>query len=146
MDYEVRGEDQERIEMNETADALKEDDQSDMCNAEHICQLPLYKLSLYYSLTLYSTVTHTSDIPAAEFPNYVRLMHEDRDRTLDLEYKVCSLTELKALVTGQCAGWLQSLERLSQPASWVARLYYNADHNRFKKIFPCERTPLFIAS
>ena len=43
MDYEVRGEDQERIEMNETADALKEDDQSDMCNAEHIRQLPLYK-------------------------------------------------------------------------------------------------------
>ena len=83
-------------------------------------------------------MTPTSDIPTAEFPDYVRLIHEDGDRTLDLEYKVCSLTELEAVVTGSCACWLQSLDRLSQPASWVARLYYNADHNRFKNILPCK--------
>ena len=29
-----------------------------------------------------------SDIPVAEFPDYVRLMHQDRDHRLELEYKV----------------------------------------------------------
>ena len=29
-----------------------------------------------------------SDIPVAKFPDYVRLMHQDRDHRPELEYKV----------------------------------------------------------
>ena len=34
------------------------------------------------------TVSSRSDIPEAEFPDYVRLMHQDRDQKLELEFKV----------------------------------------------------------
>ena len=49
-------------------------------------------------LVLYSAVTARSDIPATEFPDYVRLMHQESDHRLDQEYKVS--TNLKTLVIG----------------------------------------------
>ena len=35
-----------------------------------------------------SAVSGRSDIPETEFPDYVRLMHQDRDRKLEQEFKV----------------------------------------------------------
>ena len=89
-------------------------------------------------LVLYSAVTARSDIPATEFPDYVRLMHQESDHRLDQEYKVS--TNLKTLVIGvivsiACRVYI---EGLPQPVSWVARLYYNTNHNRFNNIYPCE--------
>ena len=49
-------------------------------------------------LVLYSAVTARSDIHATEFPDYVRLMHQESDHRLDQEYKVS--TNLKTLVIG----------------------------------------------
>ena len=45
--------------------------------------------ALAVSCLLVSAVSVGSDIPLAEFPDYVRLMHEDRDHKLELEYRVC---------------------------------------------------------
>ena len=45
--------------------------------------------ALAVSCLLLSAVSAGSDIPLAEFPDYVRLMHEDRDHKLELEYRVC---------------------------------------------------------
>ena len=35
-----------------------------------------------------------SDIPVKEFPEYVKQMHNNRDRKLEVEYKVCSYFHL----------------------------------------------------
>ena len=35
-----------------------------------------------------STVSACSDVPETEFPDYVKLMHQDRDSKLELEFKV----------------------------------------------------------
>ena len=43
-------------------------------------------------------MTARSDIPATEFPDYVRLMHQESDHRLDQEYKVS--TNIKTLVIG----------------------------------------------
>ena len=41
------------------------------------------------SLTLCSPVRAHNSIPEAEFPDHVQQMHQDRDRRLESEYKVC---------------------------------------------------------
>ena len=38
--------------------------------------------------TLYHVVVSRSDVPVAEFPEYVKVLHQDRDRKLEVEYKV----------------------------------------------------------
>lgn len=43
---------------------------------------------LYYTQLLCFTVSAHSDIPEAEFPDYVRLMHQERDKKLENEFKV----------------------------------------------------------
>ena len=35
-----------------------------------------------------STVSARRDVPETEFPDYVKLMHQDRDCKLELEFKV----------------------------------------------------------
>ena len=84
-----------------------------------------------------SVVSFHSDIPEAEFPEYVRLMHEDRDHRLELEYRVC--LHCRPTLTGvHVSVCLQSLDKLPQPPSDAARFPCNIGHNRFKNIFPCE--------
>ena len=68
-------------------------------------KLQLFLLTPYHCsdtiksvLVFYSAVTARSDIPATEFPDYVRLMHQESDHRLDQEYKVS--TNLKTLVIG----------------------------------------------
>ena len=51
------------------------------------CSIDTFKLVL----VLYSAVTAQSDIPATEFPDYVRLMHQESDHRLDQVYKVWPL-------------------------------------------------------
>ena len=45
-----------------------------------------------------SAVSFRSEVPEAEFPEYVRLMHEDRDHRLELEYRVRLTADLHTLV------------------------------------------------
>ena len=51
--------------------------------------------SQYFTVphSLCTSVSVESDVPESEFPDYVRLMHEDRDHRLELEYKVCLLPD-----------------------------------------------------
>ena len=96
---------QERLEMNHVAEVPGED--RDYVNLE----LP-YNTGRVFLLTpnhcsidtiksvlvLYSAVTARSDLHATEFPDYVRLMHQESDHRLDQEYEVS--TNLKTLVIG----------------------------------------------
>ena len=43
-----------------------------------------------HNKTLHFAAISRSDIPVEEFPEYVKQMHENRDRKLEVEYKVCS--------------------------------------------------------
>ena len=53
-----------------------------------------------------------SDIPATEFPDYVRHMHQESDHRLDQEYKVS--TNLKTLVIGVIVSIApQGIEKMS---------------------------------
>ena len=45
-----------------------------------------------------STVSALNDFPETEFPNYVKLMHQDRDRKLELEFKVIGPDSLSIAV------------------------------------------------
>ena len=40
-----------------------------------------------------------SDVPETEFPDYVKLMHQDRDCKLELEFKVIAPDSLSIAVT-----------------------------------------------
>ncbi|CAI8048070.1 Receptor-type tyrosine-protein phosphatase S [Geodia barretti] len=95
----VRKEEEEELEMEEIVE--HSEDESD-------------------SEDSYVDVSFRSEVPEAEFPEYVRLMHEDRDHRLELEYR--------------------SLDKLPQPASDAAHLPCNIRHNRFKNIFPYDHS------
>ena len=76
-----------------------------------------------------------SDIPVAEFPEYVKLLHQDRDQKLEVEYKVPTNLSMCPVV---CMYVSQSLEKLPGASTEAAKLTCNISHNRFKNIFPCE--------
>ena len=45
-------------------------------------------VNIYGLHNLSSTVSARSDVPETEFPDYVKLMHQDRDSKLEMEFKV----------------------------------------------------------
>ncbi|CAI7989140.1 Tyrosine-protein phosphatase Lar, partial [Geodia barretti] len=74
----------------------------------------------YYFEDPSNIVVSRSDVPVAEFPEYVKLLHQDRDRKLEVEYK--------------------SLEKLPAASTEAAKLACNISHNRFKNIFPYDHS------
>ncbi|CAI8036787.1 Tyrosine-protein phosphatase Lar, partial [Geodia barretti] len=74
----------------------------------------------YYFEDPSNIVVSRSDVPVAEFPEYVKLLHQDRDRKLEVEYK--------------------SLEKLPAASTEAAKLACNISHNRFRNIFPYDHS------
>ena len=83
-------------------------------------------------------VTGRNDIAMADFPAHVRQMHLDGDWKLELEYKVYQNNIIAVPIHAYACLFVQTLEKVSKPASDVGRLACNLPHNRFKNIFPCE--------
>ena len=80
-------------------------------------------------------MTGRDDIHEDDFPNHVKEMHQDRDKKIEIEYKVRISTYTHKV---SIIHFMQSLDKLPQPASDIATLPCNQAQNRFRNIYPCK--------